>query len=747
MIRHDPSVNIDGNNLESSGQKLHPFQGPLHTDPSVPYPTFHSLSSPTVCPSPSVDSVDPSILTLPFPPPLSTLFPRLRYCTVCPSPSFDSVTLHTENLGKISKQIDNVARGVRDALSSWQAVMDVVHLMFDWSSSAQGRAEVEALLSEAQKADLSKRAVSMHNRTRSLPASVPSEFKTLCKALSGFLISIATPSPSPKCVSQVIRLLAAASAELQKTAAAKVSTAQPARIASSGTPIPLGAQHEPEGIVLAARYRTYAYTCAAGVGQLYSAVSLPALVQTLPTQDVKDLKGSAFQAALDAAEHVLAYGLPGHSQGGGFVYAPSQPCLHPSSAVAVCGVQLARHLLSSALEIANGLSRQHKIQFAETLQRIAADMITRSEKHHQQQQQPDSSVSPAAASMGGLSDAAYLLQLSLQTLELLPAPLPSEASASCHAVRKLQVKLHLSLAQVFMTSHQCDKAFASLTNIDELRGPVGDSEEDRNLDITVQYARFRILLSDGQARVAEGVLFRALLPRAPFEACLDALKVYVSMGLLREMGGPSPGAKAKEAEASILKLYAVLTDRWPRDPEFASSRLHLLKSLLLACPPGHGLSLPSANASAEQPPSAALRLADLVCTEHATRRRVLSSGHLAQLQTLLLSQMGHAHGLGHWAASLALGDSLRLLLHPPGDRPGSAGHGSSSLASAETTGQVLCLQADCYSHLAASAIGQGSCKELLNKAHERAAAAHAAAPSPQTLTLTFKVTLTLALPT
>ena len=258
-------------------------------------------------------------------------------------------------------------------------IMDVVHYVFDWSSSPTGRAEVESL-SEVTRADLAKRAVSMHNRTRTLPASVPAEFKTLCKAVAGFLIQISTSPPSPKCISQVIRLLATASAELQRHAAAKLAAhnALPAvsgQASVSGSPPPPSLENglvPPESAALAARYRAYAYTCASTVGQLYSSVSLPAVVQTLPTQEVRELKGSAFQAALDAAEFVLSHGLPGPRPS--CVYTPAGPA---SSAAAVCGAQLARHLLSSALEIANGLTRQHKVQFAETLLRLSVDAICR----------------------------------------------------------------------------------------------------------------------------------------------------------------------------------------------------------------------------------------------------------------------------------------------------------------------------------------------------------------------------------
>ena len=110
----------------------------------------------------------------------------------------------------------------------------------------------------------------------------------------------------------------------------------------------------------------------AKVDQLYSSVSLPAVVQTLTTQEVRELKGSAFQAALDAAEFVLSHGLPETRPS--FVYTPAGPT---SNAAAVCGAQLARHLLSSALEIANGLTRQHKVLFAETLLRLSVDTICR----------------------------------------------------------------------------------------------------------------------------------------------------------------------------------------------------------------------------------------------------------------------------------------------------------------------------------------------------------------------------------
>ena len=177
------------------------------------------------------------------------------------------------------------------------------------------------------------------------------------------------------------------------------------------------------------------------------------------------------------------------------------------------------------------------------------------------------------------------------------------------------------------------------------------------------------------------------------------------------------------------------------------------------CPPGCKLAPPitSTDPDTDPSPSAALRIADLVCTEHATRRRVLSSVHLTQLLSMLLSQMCHEHGLGHWAASLALGNSLKLLLQSGADQPPSAG-----LSSGNTMAQVLSLQADCYSRLAVSAESAGSSSssiagsgsgagsggkkaELLMKAHDRASSAFTAEASPHTLRLAFITGMAAAL--
>ena len=179
----------------------------------------------------------------------------------------------------------------------------------------------------------------------------------------------------------------------------------------------------------------------------------------------------------------------------------------------------------------------------------------------------------------------YLLQLALQTLDLLPPVAVGETGVSNLAVKGLKMKLHLSLAYVCMTSHQCDKAFACLANIDQLRGPTGDSDEDRRIDLTIQYARFRILLQDGQHKAAEAVLLHSLLPRAAFDTCLDALRIFVSGAYgeaapagLGAAASSTPGAgRTKDTETAILRLYAAVTDRWPRDPEFARCRLQLLK--------------------------------------------------------------------------------------------------------------------------------------------------------------------------
>lgn len=504
--------------------------------------------------------------------------------------------------------------------------------MFDWCVSDTSDGEV-AGLSEGERFQFVTKVVNLSNRSHGLSST---SFKSSVRLITGWLIMKFHPRSS--------------------ALATTVSVMK--QVSNGAMDLSKALLHGMEAVSLAARLEHMVLCSNSLTVGLFSSLCRRTLDDSVASNELQDLLGSVVLASVGAAARIMR-GCPAGTCSSPMEGAWSVTQL-PAAALApavVSSLDLARHWFDKALEASAQLPRLYRLHLADVILQLVVERIAQVNVDG-----PSEASDTAEVTVDGNELNISLLQFALSALDSQPTQgmqindrpqhLPARAMESISpklrdepgGEQTLRQHLQLSLAFLFMQAGQYDQALACIdvleaglsSSAQKMEGPshAGARAEPTNAELsspTILYAKFRILMQSGQERLSKSILCQLLVVEsASFELCLEAVAFAVkNQGVMDTTSGDQCG------ETRIQSLYQQLLVRFPRDPQFAQTRLWLVRDLLAL---QHSSSLRN-NSSGKSSSNPALSIALTIAEEHFSRKRRVSRSHRSVFRDILWKQV------------------------------------------------------------------------------------------------------------
>eukprot|EP01035_Chromulina_nebulosa_P019323 gene19323-25186_t len=219
-------------------------------------------------------------------------------------------------------------------------------------------------------------------------------------------------------------------------------------------------------------------------------------------------------------------------------------------------------------------------------------------------------------------------------------------------IEELRRSTCLLLAFVHMELGECDQALACIQKIENN----SNFEMTDDFMATLSYAKFNIHLKDNNITSAESYLKTLLKLPIEYDMAIDAVKTFVDTVSQRAIRG---------SLNSIQDLYyfKLLVNKFPNDPEFSSTRISQIQSLVAVMENIDSNQNEGFHSSFDPLTKQLMDIIEVVISDHNSNLRSLCNEHFIALKGILIERIQWYRSRNEWKACIKWCDLLLCLLN------------------------------------------------------------------------------------